>query len=89
MKTLMGSSAFSGRIALDLLLFLGLQLNIFLVGLNDADRLDEQRGAGGGNVVDQALHYRHNLLALHYRHNLPTLHDRHNVLALQGRHNLG
>ena len=42
--------------ALDLLLFLGLQLNIFVVGLNDADRLDEQRGAGGGNVVDQARH---------------------------------
>ena len=42
--------------ALDLLLLLGLQLDILVVGLDDAHGLDEQRGAGGGNVVDQAGH---------------------------------
>ena len=39
--------------AFDLLLLLGLQLDQLVVGLDNAHGLHEQRGAGGGNVVDQ------------------------------------
>ena len=40
--------------AVDLLLLLGLQLNILVVGLDHPHRLHEQRGSGGGDVVDQS-----------------------------------
>ena len=39
--------------AVDLLLLLGLQLNILVVGLDHPHRLHEQRRSGGGDVVDQ------------------------------------
>ena len=39
---------------LDLLLLLGLELNELIVGLHHPHGLHEQRGAGGGDVVDQA-----------------------------------
>ena len=40
--------------AVDLLLLLGLQLNILVVGLDHPHRLHEQRRSGGGDVVDQS-----------------------------------
>ena len=40
--------------ALDLLFFLGLQLLELVVRLHDAHRLDKERRARGGNVVDKA-----------------------------------
>ena len=40
--------------ALDLLLLLGLQLLELVVRLHDAHRLNKERRAGGGNVVDKA-----------------------------------